>query len=406
MKVAKWERILPGERDALDGGLPVYFARIAAQPVDWTPMTQHFNGHQGGFWQILEGGERMMTLLLVISGCFLLVLLGGLVVPLVLAAILAAVTWPLREFLVTRLKGRVVLACLLLDLGLLAGVMVPLGLVLALAVFQVRDLVQSVRLDAVQGWMLGLLQSLERQPWGHRLGLEPEVVMNRLAEVAPKVASWVLSHAADVSLGLATSLVMAAIMLLCLFYLHLSGDRLVARVRMALPLPEGETEALLEVFRRTSLAILKGNFVVALVQGALTGVLFMTVGLPSPVLFGVVAGLCSLVPSIGSALVWVPGAIALAAMGSWGSAIAVVLVGALVISMVDNVLRPVLVGRDTGMHDLLVLLTTLGGISFFGPLGILFGPLVGAAFLALLERHEKRLLEARKAPVAHGAEAS
>lgn len=366
-------------------------------------MTQHFNGHQGGFWQILEGGERLMTLLLVISGCFLLVLLGGFVVPLVLAAILAAVTWPLREFLVARLKGRVVMACLLLDLGLLAGVMVPLGLVLALAIFQVRDLVHSVRLDVVQHWMMGLLQSLERQPWGRRLGLEPEVVMDRLAEAAPKVASWVVSHAADVSLGLASSLAMAAIMLLCLFYLHLSGDRLVARVRMALPLPEGETEALLEVFRRTSLAILKGNFVVALVQGALTGLLFMVVGLPSPVLFGVVAGLCSLVPSVGSALVWVPGAIALAAMGSWGSAIVVVLVGALVISMVDNVLRPVLVGRDTGMHDLLVLLTTLGGISFFGPLGILFGPLVGAAFLALLERHEKRLLESRQMPEAQEA---
>jgi predicted PurR-regulated permease PerM len=230
--------------------------------------------------------------------------------------------------------------------------------------------------------------------------------MNRLAEAAPKVASWVLSHAADVSLGLGTGLVMGAIMLLCLFYLHLSGDRLVARVRMALPLPEGETEALLEVFRRTSLAILKGNFVVALVQGALTGLLFMVVGLPSPVLFGVVAGLCSLVPSVGSALVWVPGAIALAAMGSWGAAVVVVLVGALVISMVDNVLRPVLVGRDTGMHDLLVLLTTLGGISFFGPLGILFGPLVGAAFLALLERHEKRLLEARRVSGAPGVEGS
>jgi len=361
-------------------------------------MAQHSNGHQGGFWQILEGGERLMTLLLVVSGGFLLFLLGNLLVPLILAAILAAVTWPLREILVQRLKGRVVLACLLLDVGLLAGVLVPLGLVTALAVFQVRDLVHSLRLEAVQGWVMEALQGLERIPWGRKLGLEPDDVMNRLAETGPKVASWVVAHAADLSLGLAGSLAMAAIMLLCLFYLHLSGDRLVARVRTALPLPEGETEALLEVFRRTSLAILKGNFVVALAQGALTGLLFMVVGLPSPILFGVVAALCSLVPSVGAALVWIPGAIALAALGSWGAATVVLLAGALVISMVDNVLRPVLVGRDTGMHDLLVLLTTLGGISFFGPLGILFGPLSGAAFLALLERHEKRLLAARANP--------
>jgi len=344
----------------------------------------------GGFWQILEGGERLRTLFLVISGGFLLFMLGSLLVPLLLAAILAAITWPVREFLVRIFRGRVVLACSVLELGLIAGIVVPVGLVLFLAALQVRDLSQSMNPEAILAWSVQAIERLGNLAWIHRVGVQPSEIAARLREAAPSGATWLLGWAATISVGLAQSAGMLALMLLCLFYLHLSGHLLVQRIRKLLPLPKGETEALLDVFRRTSLAILKGNFVIAAVQGTLTGGLFAVVGLPSPVFFGVVAALCSLIPSVGSALVWFPAAVILAIQGSWGSASVVMLVGTLVISTIDNVLRPVLVGRDTGMHDLMVLLTTLGGISFFGPLGILFGPLVGAAFLAFLERHEAR----------------
>lgn len=341
-----------------------------------------------GFWAILEGGAPLRTLLLLGSGGFLLFMLGGLLVPLLLAAILAAITWPVREFLVRRFRGRVIAACAVLELGLIAGIVIPIGVVLFLAALQVRDLSQAIHPEAIMAWSIQALDRVGHFSWIHRAGVEPAEIVGQLREAAPRGATWVLGWAATISVGLAQSAGMLALMLLCLFYLHLSGDKLVDRVRKLLPLPEGETEALLDVFRRTSLAILKGNFVIAAVQGFLTGGLFAVVGLPSSIFFGVVAALCSLIPSVGSALVWFPAALILAVMGSWGSALVVVLVGALVISTIDNVLRPILVGRDTGMHDLMVLLTTLGGISFFGPLGILFGPLVGAAFLALLARHE------------------
>jgi predicted PurR-regulated permease PerM len=153
-------------------------------------------------------------------------------------------------------------------------------------------------------------------------------------------------------------------------------------------LPDSQVDKLLEAFRRTSKATFKGNFVIGAIQGILTGLLFWGTGLPSPAFFGLVAAFASLIPAIGSGLVWGPAALLLALTGDFTHAFVVGGVGIGVISMVDNVLRPTLVGRDAGMHDLMVFLTTIGGISFFGPVGVLFGPLVGAVALALLRLYE------------------
>lgn len=356
-----------------------------------TDRKPRLDDRTGGFWGILDGGERLRTLLLLASGAFLLFMLGSLIVPLLLAAILAAITWPVRDLLVRWFRGRVVLASAVLLVTLVAGIVLPVGLVVFLAVIQVRDLSKSLHPDAMIAWAMKALDKIGHLPFLDRLGIESGELLQRLQASIPEGATFVLSSAAQISLGFAQSAAMLALMLLCLFYLHLSGDKLVDKVQRLLPLPEGETAAMLDVFRRTSLAILKGNFVIAAIQGTLTGLLFAAVGLPSSIFFAVVAALCSLIPSIGSALVWLPAGLILGLSGSWGLAWVVILVGALVISTVDNLLRPILVGRDTGMHDLMVLLTTLGGLSFFGPLGLLFGPLVGAAFLALLERHEADL---------------
>lgn len=347
-----------------------------------------------GFWGILEGGTRLRTLLVLASGAFLLVMLGNLLVPLLLGAILAAITWPLRDRLVRILRGRIVLASMILEIVLVVGILTPIVAILLLAVAQVRDLYASTNLESLTATITSVFDALQRLPLLSRIGLRPEVVVERLQAELPKLATWGVGRAAQFSMGLLQTSVMLALMLLCLFYLHISGDRLAERVRKILPLPEGETASLMDVFRRTAVAILKGNFVIAAIQGLLTGGLFVAVGIPSSVFFGVLTALCSLVPSVGSALVWFPAGVILLLSGSWIEGIVVLLVGMLVISMIDNILRPILVGRDTGMHDLMVLLTTLGGIGFFGPIGILFGPLVGAVFLALLERHEMDLAEA------------
>lgn len=388
--------------DRADGGLRGIFwaifdsqctlliasTRNKGDPVPKSPQASGSSGKTEGFWAILDGGSRLRTLLLVASGVFLLIMLGQFLVSVILGAILAAITWPLRVRLVTLLKGRVVLASILLEVGLVLGILVPVGVVFFLALIQVRDLTNSIDMQEFLASALAILERLRSLPLLSGLGLRPEVIVERMKEALPGIATWGVGRVAQYSLGLFQAAVTLALMLLCLFYMHLAGDSMAWRIQRILPLPQGETASLMEVFRRTAVAILKGNFVIAAIQGLLTGVLFASVGIPSPVFFGVVAALCSLVPSIGSALVWFPAALILLLSGNMAQGIVVLLVGSLVISMIDNLLRPVLVGRETGMHDLMVLLTTLGGISFFGPIGILFGPLVGAVFLALLASHE------------------
>ena len=129
-------------------------------------------------------------------------------------------------------------------------------------------------------------------------------------------------------------------------------------------------------------ATIKGSVVVGIVQGALGALTFWIVGIPSVLLLGVIMAIASLLPAVGPAIVWVPAAIYLLATGAVWQGIVVIVSGVALVGMVDNVLRPILVGRDTGIPDWLILVTTLGGIALMGLSGIVVGPLVAGLFLA------------------------
>jgi len=142
---------------------------------------------------------------------------------------------------------------------------------------------------------------------------------------------------------------------------------------------------LFERFAQVSKATLKGTVVVALVQGSIGGVLFALVGIPAALLWGVAMTLLALLPVGGSAIIWIPAAIILFVQGNVVEAFIVVAVGSLIIGLVDNLLRPLLVGRDTGMPDYLVLISTLGGITWFGLSGFVIGPTIAALFITVWE---------------------
>ena len=129
-------------------------------------------------------------------------------------------------------------------------------------------------------------------------------------------------------------------------------------------------------------ATIKGSILVAVLQGALGGLIFWLLGLHAPVLWGVVMGLLALLPAVGAALVWVPAAIYLLATGSVWQGVVLLMFGAFVIGLVDNILRPLLVGKDTKMPDYVVLISTLGGLATFGLNGFVIGPVIAAMFIA------------------------
>lgn len=173
-----------------------------------------------------------------------------------------------------------------------------------------------------------------------------------------------------------------ALMVYVAFFLLRDGSKLVDLMIRALPLGDERERLLFAKFAEVTRATVKGNLLIAIIQGALGGFIFWALGIQGALLWGVVMAIVSLLPAIGAALVWVPAAVYLAAAGDIFSAVILTAFGTVVIGLSDNLLRPILVGRDTKLPDYIVLLSTLGGLAMFGINGFVMGPLVAALFMS------------------------
>lgn len=173
-----------------------------------------------------------------------------------------------------------------------------------------------------------------------------------------------------------------ALMMYLAFFLIRDGQQLVELLIKALPLGDERERLLFAKFAEVTRATVKGNLLIAIIQGALGGLIFWILGINGALLWGVVMAIFSLLPAVGAAIVWVPAAVYLAAVGDVIPAVILSIYGMVIIGLADNVLRPILVGRDTKMPDYLVLLSTLGGLVLFGINGFVMGPLVAALFMA------------------------
>jgi predicted PurR-regulated permease PerM len=192
------------------------------------------------------------------------------------------------------------------------------------------------------------------------------------------------------SLSAATSgtlnfLFMLGVMLYAMYFFLEGGGRLVDRILFYLPLDDAEERLLLDRFRSVARATLKGTAVIGLLQGTLAGIAFAVAGVPSAAFWGALMVALSVVPGIGIGLVWVPASIVLVAGGHTLEGVLLALFCGGVVGSIDNVLRPRLVGKDTKLPDLLILLSTIGGISMFGMLGLIVGPILAALFVTVWE---------------------
>lgn len=243
--------------------------------------------------------------------------------------------------------------------------------------------------------------------WLRRLGLTSFAAARDM--LGAGVARGVQTLAAQAFLigqGAFSFLVGLGVMLYLTYFLLRDGDGLRIRFARAVPLHGQHREALAEKFVTVIRATIKGSVVVAIVQGFIGGIVFYILDIPGALLWGVMMGFFSLLPAIGTAIIWVPVAIYLFVTGAIWQGAVLVGCGVLVIGMVDNVLRPILVGRDTRMPDYVVLISTLGGIEAFGINGFVIGPVIAALFIAAwgiftdVRRGEGVTAPAAPAPVA------
>jgi len=304
------------------------------------------------------------------------------------AAVLAIIFAPLHVRLLHALPRQRNLAAGISLLMILLLVLLPLAVITAMLVQEASVVYQHMQTgeisisrylqqmyEALPGWVTGLL---------NRFGLGTSgLLQERLTSGLTKGSQFFASQA--LSLGQNTfDLVMSFfIMLYLLFFFLRDGQALVRRMREAIPLEADVKRSLAQKFATVIRATVKGNIVVAMVQGALGGLIFWALGLHAPVLWGVLMAFLSLLPAVGAAVVWFPVALYLLVSGQPVAGAVLMAFGVLVIGLVDNLLRPVLVGKDTKMPDYVVLLSTLGGIAIVGLNGFVIGPVIAAMFIAV-----------------------
>jgi len=309
----------------------------------------------------------------------------------ILWAIVVAVLFaPLNRRLQGRMGGRPNLAAAATVLIVIAMVILPLALITASLLQEASSLYAKVQsgeynfgayvqrvFDALPAWATGLLDRFNLTDLGK--------VRDSLAAGLVKGGQAVAPQALSIGMNTFDFMVGLGIMLYLLFFLLRDGKALAGRIKQMVPLRADQKAALFGRFADVVRATVKGGILVALAQGALGGLAFWFLGIHAALLWAVLMAFLSLLPAIGAGLVWMPVAIYLLASGAVWQGVSLILYGVLVIGLVDNLLRPFLIGKETKLPDYIVLISTLGGIQVFGLNGFVIGPLIAAIFMVTWE---------------------
>lgn len=300
---------------------------------------------------------------------------------------LAILFMPLHRRVLLRMRGKPNLAALATLVLCLVVVILPMTLIsisLVQEATHVYERLRSGQLDfgtylqqviaALPTWAVSLLDSLDLT--------SVAALQHKLATVSVQASQLIATRALNIGQNTLQFVVSFGVMLYLLFFLLRDGPALGARVRKAIPLDEKHKQDLSSKFITVIRATLKGNLMVAATQGMLGGFIFWALGIQGPVLWGVLMAFLSLLPAVGAGLIWGPVAIYFLATGAMWQAAVLTAFGVGVIGLVDNVLRPILVGKDTKMPDYVVLISTLGGMTLFGLNGFVIGPVIAALFMA------------------------
>ncbi|HEX6069826.1 MAG TPA: AI-2E family transporter, partial [Longimicrobiaceae bacterium] len=332
--------------------------------------------------------SRVFLTVVIATTIFFLWMVRGFLLPVFWAAVFALLFRPLYLRLLRAVRGRRGLAALLSTLIIVVVVLVPVGLLLAAVAQQGLWLYQGLSSGEID--IQSAVEYVERSvppltALLARYGVGVEQIRTAIESGAIAVTQYLGSQALALGQNALLVAVLFGLMLYLLFFFFRDGERIVKGVIRALPMGDVREQRLFTKFADVSRATVKGTLLVAAVQGALGGVLFALVGIPAALFWGVVMGVLSLLPAVGAALVWVPAAIILFVTGGIWQGIVVVLGGTFAIGLTDNLLRPILIGRETRIPDYLVLVATLGGLSVFGLAGFVAGPVVAALFLVMWE---------------------
>ena len=332
---------------------------------------------------ILENRAFLIFLLLV-SLLFAWVL-SPFFAPIFWAIAVCIIFYPVKMALAKHLPERDNLVALLTLLSAMLIVILPITFLIVNAIGEAQVLYASIRsgdFNLAEKLQAIVNSSSFLQDAFARFNLSPENLQERITSRVGENSRMIVDSTLNIGQNMTAFVINLGIMLYVAFFIIRDGERLKELMIEALPLGDERERLLFKRFSDVVNAALKGNLVVAAVQGAIGGITFWALGIPSAMLWTFAMMFASLIPAVGAALIWAPVAIYFAATGQYTDAIILTVVGVVIIGLMDNLLRPILVGRDTKLPDYIILTSTLGGIALFGIGGFVVGPIIAALFVS------------------------
>ncbi|MGQ0538288.1 MAG: AI-2E family transporter [Gemmatimonadaceae bacterium] len=344
--------------------------------------------------QALHAPQTRAAILIALVFVAILYLIAPYIVGLLSAAVLYVICRPAYTRLVTWVRSRHLAAAITL-LGAIVLLVLPLVVLVGMVIEQAPEALRAARQAAVMDRLTSL-----------RIG-----AFNVGAEVAKAsgtIGQWLSRQAVDVLGGAAQATLTLVIAFFGLYYLLLSGSQTWERFRPFLPFSPSSADELRDRFFNVTHATLLGTFMNAILQGAIIGIGFRVVGIPGSVFWGVMAAFASILPVIGTGLVWIPGVLVLLFQQRFGAAIVFGIIAAVVAGNIDNVIRPMIYRRVSDIHPMITLVGAFAGVKYFGLLGVLLGPLAIVYFLELVRLYQKDYVQPQivVAPAPVGAVAS
>jgi len=266
-------------------------------------------------------------------------------------------------------------------------VMIPLLSLIGIVVAQAVDVGQSIT-----PWIRQTLNEpgqfsiyLDHLPFFDQLEPYREAILKKAGELVGYISKWIAGGLSSATFGTVYFVFLSFVFLYTMYFFQMDGDKLMQKILYYLPLDSADESIMLEKFTSVTRATLKGTLLIGILQGGLAGTAFAVAGIDNAAFWGTVMAVLSIIPSVGSAMIWIPAAIVLMVQGSVAGGIGLIIFCGLVVGSLDNLLRPVLVGKDTKMHELMIFFGTLGGIMMFGITGIFIGPLIASLFITVWE---------------------
>jgi len=337
-----------------------------------------------------DSANRLALLLLTLFiSLIFLFMIRSFLMAIFLAGIFSAMAHPFYRRIEKWYGGRRILASLSTIAFILLVVILPLGLLTGILT------AQAIRIgQAIAPWVQSqisqpgeLQQLLSHIPFYEKIAAHSDVIWSKGGELIGSLSQVLISSLSTVTLGTVSFIFMSFVMLYAMFFFLMDGDKLLYKILYYMPLNDRHERRILEKFTSVTRATLKGTAVIGVLQGGLAGVAFWVVGIPNAVFWGTIMTILSIIPGIGTAIVWGPAVIILAIGGSYVKAAGLGIFCALLVGSIDNLLRPMLVGKDTQMHELMIFFGTLGGIIMFGAMGIIIGPIVAALFYVIWDMY-------------------